>query len=127
MIRRPPRSTLFPYTTLFRSRVASEVHVAARPADGDRGPSAMTGATRLQSQEDLCHAIQRSLGGPGRAEQGKAALRGPRDLDRSVVAQQALARDEQIAGLECGRLAHPDVHAARAAFVSEHEPLVAES
>src|SRR5437870_10959352 len=24
MIRRPPRSTLFPYTTLFRSRVASE-------------------------------------------------------------------------------------------------------
>src|SRR5947199_7059059 len=27
MIRRPPRSTLFPYTTLFRS------HVAPRPAD----------------------------------------------------------------------------------------------
>src|SRR6266404_6950544 len=26
MIRRPPRSTLFPYTTLFRSRQASEVH-----------------------------------------------------------------------------------------------------
>src|SRR3989442_3214215 len=25
MIRRPPRSTLFPYTTLFRSRVAGEV------------------------------------------------------------------------------------------------------
>src|SRR3712207_7575174 len=24
MIRRPPRSTLFPYTTLFRSRLASE-------------------------------------------------------------------------------------------------------
>src|SRR2546422_2704548 len=24
MIRRPPRSTLFPYTTLFRSRIASE-------------------------------------------------------------------------------------------------------
>src|SRR5438270_8770982 len=25
MIRRPPRSTLFPYTTLFRSRVVSEL------------------------------------------------------------------------------------------------------
>src|SRR2546422_5505840 len=25
MIRRPPRSTLFPYTTLFRSRVPSEI------------------------------------------------------------------------------------------------------
>src|SRR2546421_3651315 len=30
MIRRPPRSTLFPYTTLFRSR---------SPAEGDRGAS----------------------------------------------------------------------------------------
>src|SRR5256884_1022867 len=28
MIRRPPRSTLFPYTTLFRSQ-ASEVHITA--------------------------------------------------------------------------------------------------
>src|SRR3712207_7217630 len=27
MIRRPPRSTLFPYTTLFRSRVARDAHV----------------------------------------------------------------------------------------------------
>src|SRR2546430_6495470 len=26
MIRRPPRSTLFPYTTLFRSRVDGEYH-----------------------------------------------------------------------------------------------------
>src|SRR2546430_12322605 len=29
MIRRPPRSTLFPYTTLFRSRVAA-AHAASR-------------------------------------------------------------------------------------------------
>src|SRR2546429_2400680 len=29
MIRRPPRSTLFPYTTLFRSRVDHERHVGA--------------------------------------------------------------------------------------------------
>src|SRR2546425_5094422 len=35
MIRRPPRSTLFPYTTLFRSRlpVASAVQIAAQVAD----------------------------------------------------------------------------------------------
>src|SRR2546422_8054765 len=26
MIRRPPRSTLFPYTTLFRSRIARRLH-----------------------------------------------------------------------------------------------------
>src|SRR2546426_6605979 len=35
MIRRPPRSTLFPYTTLFRSR--STVQDDARDADGHRG------------------------------------------------------------------------------------------
>src|SRR3712207_8574963 len=35
MIRRPPRSTLFPYTTLFRSLLlADEVHVADLVADG---------------------------------------------------------------------------------------------
>src|SRR2546429_5199848 len=30
MIRRPPRSTLFPYTTLFRSRVAYRDHLGFR-------------------------------------------------------------------------------------------------
>src|SRR2546430_10463774 len=40
MIRRPPRSTLFPYTTLFRSRIAGEpVQHTPRPRDGARvGP-----------------------------------------------------------------------------------------
>src|SRR3712207_9000567 len=33
MIRRPPRSTLFPYTTLFRSRRLA-VHAAGRAAQG---------------------------------------------------------------------------------------------
>src|SRR2546428_6201586 len=38
MIRRPPRSTLFPYTTLFRSRVAPErafLHVAVADTEED--------------------------------------------------------------------------------------------
>src|SRR3712207_7211016 len=47
MIRRPPRSTLFPYTTLFRSLLAVETqplvlrprdgHVAGLERDGGRG------------------------------------------------------------------------------------------
>src|SRR3712207_6984233 len=46
MIRRPPRSTLFPYTTLFRSRhggAARRQHLVwpALPPPGDRGPSAV--------------------------------------------------------------------------------------
>src|SRR2546430_7696938 len=42
MIRRPPRSTLFPYTTLFRSR--SFTVVAANPTDAHR---------RLSGEYDL--------------------------------------------------------------------------
>src|SRR5947208_6743348 len=38
MIRRPPRSTLFPYTTLFRSSRLAAVAAAARDARGARGP-----------------------------------------------------------------------------------------
>src|SRR5260370_23336145 len=51
MIRRPPRSTLFPYTTLFRSNDNGEVHlgqppggvVGFLPIDGDipLGPAAV--------------------------------------------------------------------------------------
>src|SRR2546422_1933982 len=43
MIRRPPRSTLFPYTTLFRSRVRPSTAVSLQ-----RGPSYPTGWTAAQ-------------------------------------------------------------------------------
>src|SRR2546427_5507443 len=48
MIRRPPRSTLFPYTTLFRSeppREGASHGVELRPAAGDRHDVAV-GAAR---------------------------------------------------------------------------------
>src|SRR4051812_49744961 len=37
MIRRPPRSTLFPYTTLFRSLIASPQTAADRMVNGAKG------------------------------------------------------------------------------------------
>src|SRR2546425_9186820 len=43
MIRRPPRSTLFPYTTLFRSLRRSDgrrLHRGARPPELPTGPAA---------------------------------------------------------------------------------------
>src|SRR2546426_8053877 len=61
MIRRPPRSTLFPYTTLFRSRgpgyAAPRAHRPARPAqggaqrgrEGGRAPDEDRKSTRLNS------------------------------------------------------------------------------
>src|SRR5256885_11769790 len=49
MIRRPPRSTLFPYTTLFRSDHAGRARVGraraarVRPGDGRRRPAGGAG------------------------------------------------------------------------------------
>src|SRR3712207_8612847 len=44
MIRRPPRSTLFPYTTLFRSKVPGMNIYGAELGDIDRnGPADMAG------------------------------------------------------------------------------------
>src|SRR5438105_9692212 len=58
MIRRPPRSTLFPYTTLFRSR--SRTLRAACATDRTRAPSSLPRGHRseehtseLQSRVDL--------------------------------------------------------------------------
>src|SRR6267378_4815030 len=54
MIRRPPRSTLFPYTTLFRSRRSA---AAPRPArcrgSGSRWPRSEEHTSELQSRREL--------------------------------------------------------------------------
>src|SRR3712207_9068578 len=49
MIRRPPRSTLFPYTTLFRSPAQRAVgqFAGVQPGDGDRRPPAGQGVPQL--------------------------------------------------------------------------------
>src|SRR3712207_6897308 len=46
MIRRPPRSTLFPYTTLFRSMVATESWRARAPLARTSTPRDGTGGSR---------------------------------------------------------------------------------
>src|SRR5258707_6984720 len=48
MIRRPPRSTLFPYTTLFRSREGAwcDRHLGGQPR-----PGARVGSGRRRSEE----------------------------------------------------------------------------
>src|SRR2546425_8971643 len=48
MIRRPPRSTLFPYTTLFRSRAHDDRTAALRP----RPDAALHGAARAERLAD---------------------------------------------------------------------------
>src|SRR2546428_10273825 len=54
MIRRPPRSTLFPYTTLFRSAPVKAPAPGSAPADRSRSPlpSEDRKSTRLNSSHD---------------------------------------------------------------------------
>src|SRR6266436_7544387 len=54
MIRRPPRSTLFPYTTLFRSRAAAPARRASRNCRGRaRCPRSEEHTSELQSRLHL--------------------------------------------------------------------------
>src|SRR2546425_10445010 len=71
MIRRPPRSTLFPYTTLFRSPPSPRVRRrVGRDAEG--GPRAVGGDQTARSRADRAPTL--------------------RDRRRSTVAARAVAR-----------------------------------
>src|SRR5438270_10621140 len=60
MIRRPPRSTLFPYTTLFRSRAPHFVEAPA-PLDAHIDmETALAGGLRPADQADLRQADRKS-------------------------------------------------------------------
>src|SRR5687767_15325784 len=67
MLRRPPRSTLFPYTTLFRSAAAGRAtadegdpgQVQERPAAGTAGDvQAVQGARRQSRSEEHTSELQ---------------------------------------------------------------------
>src|SRR3712207_8018924 len=53
MIRRPPRSTLFPYTTLFRSEAGESHQVGYQPRD----PSRPCNGDREQDQSEAQHEV----------------------------------------------------------------------
>src|SRR5256885_17265920 len=82
MIRRPPRSTLFPYTTLFRSRFP-------RPAGGSGVPG--TGHAHRRGRFAGCAAGDRGEPAPRGADsrasgaQGGAARRAGRDAEPGAL------------------------------------------
>src|SRR5256884_6713932 len=63
MIRRPPRSTLFPYTTLFRSSVAELTYLGRLRAL--RGDSLEDARSRALESADFALALGRHLRGGG--------------------------------------------------------------
>src|SRR5438874_7214433 len=72
MIRRPPRSTLFPYTTLFRSLTRGERQFLAVLAQGARAEVELERA----EGHDLVVARRRA----GRSEEHTSELQSRRDL-----------------------------------------------
>src|SRR5256885_14352881 len=86
MIRRPPRSTLFPYTTLFRSQV--ELHDVAR-AHAGLETVRFDGAAQQDARDDQQQRADTDLGhdeGPTQAPRPEGAVeiaaRGLHDIDR---------------------------------------------
>src|SRR2546428_3309963 len=71
MIRRPPRSTLFPYTTLFRSEVedARQLAQLVAPAHADARPQ-VAGRELTGRFHDLAQG-PREGGGQAEGEQGR--------------------------------------------------------
>src|SRR3712207_8539547 len=76
MIRRPPRSTLFPYTTLFRSRPAGH-DAGRRGRGGARGPLRVTPALGAR------HAARQGRAGRLALEGGADARVEPHRRERS--------------------------------------------
>src|SRR5687767_15657471 len=79
MIRRPPRSTLFPYTTLFRSssadiggtRTGSGRAGAAGAVEGGTGPGGAAGADRVAVRAGADRAGDRRAGRVHRADRSE--------------------------------------------------------
>src|SRR2546426_4137229 len=69
MIRRPPRSTLFPYTTLFRSPGLALLRLAEGKAEAARAICTRAGRSRARSSEP-----------PGRSEEHTSELQSPCNL-----------------------------------------------
>src|SRR3712207_8848381 len=70
MIRRPPRSTLFPYTTLFRSGSPPDLRASGRPAQ-------LSGVAQQAAQLACCRlpgAVGPDRAGRGRSEEHTSEL-----------------------------------------------------
>src|SRR3989441_12808445 len=92
MIRRPPRSTLFPYTTLFRSTACLHRHANDQlgPASWDRG-DVQGSPDRIQPLLDSDEA---------EAARAPARLHGEDVEPRAVVADRTRSEERRV-GKEC--------------------------
>src|SRR2546430_13017569 len=116
MIRRPPRSTLFPYTTLFRSLIAEKPELLQHHVDHvDGDPAARDAIARrdLLVEHDVAHAGQvhaRVRSGVGHLHAVHDQVRETRTLGIAVRAASVDCatrhRDASICGYQTVEDAH---------------------
>src|SRR2546426_9317900 len=80
MIRRPPRSTLFPYTTLFRSHLA----------DADAGDAPF----RQEIEQRLPHWLEREVA--ARSEEHTSELQSPCNLVCRLLLEKKKKKQQKI-------------------------------
>src|SRR2546425_9764609 len=127
MIRRPPRSTLFPYTTLFRS--------TRRPRGGDldRRVEATNGVGILEAPGVRLDRLQQHLlvGGEAGSHEHERAVSVERDDVHGGVTQQQARVDHRETGLDSvqvldhERLQLPEVCDFQLLDHQSHPPLLA--
>src|SRR2546427_1621610 len=118
MIRRPPRSTLFPYTTLFRSMYTRLVDALAMLLDGRRRSAARAQALGIVDEVAPADALSHALGVARRLVIGEfgGTLWSPL-ADASTLAFPNVERDAEITRLLAHHAAVP--RAAPAAAILE--------
>src|SRR5256885_13001427 len=81
MIRRPPRSTLFPYTTLFRSHKGIEKLLAGKSIDeAARLAARVSGDSTVAYSLGFARAVEAALESPPRSEEHTSELQSPCNL-----------------------------------------------
>src|SRR2546430_14037307 len=91
MIRRPPRSTLFPYTTLFRSHMEASV-------EGCKGAGRLLRPLQLTLQPPVARVELRPEAEGGQRGRGIAALEAELQAAHAIPALQRAARVLVVAG-----------------------------
>src|SRR3989454_9792260 len=93
MIRRPPRSTLFPYTTLFRSRRRGASHGGGvRVRDGDVGTDGRGSATARSGRRPGAQAREADAAPGAPRGRSRGSRTDARDRRRPLWTAHALAR-----------------------------------
>src|SRR5256885_12314627 len=93
MIRRPPRSTLFPYTTLFRSYVKLRMAIREKNADAARAI-----VTKMLADGNDGYAIRMKAADLARSEEHTSELQSPCNLVCRLLLEKKKSHHRQILG-----------------------------